>query len=93
MEVIVRAESDAAGFLVLSDNYYSGWKASIDGRETKIYRANYTFRAVWVSKGDHTVRFFYEPASFRWGKRITTAAIIVTGVLFAIFLFKKHAII
>jgi hypothetical protein len=64
--------------LVLSETFCSGWKAYLDGRETKIYRANYAFRAVPVPEGIHTVTFAYEPVSFQVGKAIT---------LFTLFIF------
>ncbi len=52
-----------AGFLVFTDTWYPGWKAYVDGNKTPIMRANYTFRAIRVPAGSHTVRFSYEPQS------------------------------
>ena len=65
--VTVEAKLPQAGFLVLFDTYFPGWTATVDGRETPIYRANYTFRAVALSAGTHTVAFAYRPMSFRLG--------------------------
>jgi uncharacterized membrane protein YfhO len=59
--VTVEAKLPRAGFLVLSDTYFPGWTAAVDGRETPIYRANYTFRAVALPAGAHTVTFSYRP--------------------------------
>jgi uncharacterized membrane protein YfhO len=53
--------------LFLSDTYYPGWKAYVDGKETKIYRADYTFRAIYVLGGSHKVEFIYSPLSFKMG--------------------------
>lgn len=47
--------------LFLSDNYYPDWKALLDGQETKIYRAHYTFRSVIVPQGEHEIAFIYKP--------------------------------
>jgi len=55
----------AKGFLFLSDSYYPGWKAYVDGVETEIYQADYAFRAVYLTAGQHTVEFMYEPKLFR----------------------------
>jgi uncharacterized membrane protein YfhO len=55
------------GLLVLSDTYYPGWKAFVDGKETKIYRADYTFRAIPLNAGAHRVEFVYDPISFKLG--------------------------
>lgn len=65
----VRIKTRASGdnFLFLTDNYYPGWRVYVDGREEKIYRANYAFRAVKVAGGEHEVVFQYEPLSFRRG--------------------------
>ena len=63
--------------LYLSDTYYPGWLAYVDGAETKIYRANYAFRAVVVPKEAKRVEFYYKPNSFRWGIIISLASIII----------------
>jgi len=53
--------------VVLTDAYYPGWKAYIDGRKADIFRANSLFRAVEVPAGTHSVLFRYEPTSFYLG--------------------------
>src|SRR3989338_1683814 len=50
-EVTVYNESGKDGFLVLLDSYYPGWKAYVNGRLAKIYRADYLFRAVYLQIG------------------------------------------
>ena len=67
--------------LVLSDTHFPGWKAYVDGKEAKIYRANYTFRAVPMSPGTHAVEFVYDPLSFKLGAFITFLAAIGCLVL------------
>lgn len=68
--------TDGSRLLFLSDTYYPGWKAFMDGKETKIYRANYTFRAILVPKGEHTIRLIYDPMSFKIGVIISIASFI-----------------
>jgi hypothetical protein len=63
------------GLLVLSDSYYPGWKAYVDGVESRILRADFAIRAVQLSAGTHTVHFVYDPLTFKVG-----AAISVLGV-------------
>ena len=70
------------GLLVLSDTYYPGWKVFIDGTETKIYRANYLFRGVFLDKGWHQVRWEYTPLFLRLGLTITIISLIVLMVIF-----------
>ncbi|MDP3940883.1 MAG: YfhO family protein [bacterium] len=51
--------SDMPALLFLSDNYYPGWKAYVNDKETTIFRADYTFRAVVVPAGESSVKFIY----------------------------------
>jgi hypothetical protein len=62
-QILIETQSNADGFLFVSDNHYPGWRAFVNDQETKLYRANYTFRAVFVPKGEHQVKFIYEPSS------------------------------
>jgi len=55
------------GFLVLSEIYYRGWEARIDGRKTPVYRADYTLRGIAVPAGDHRIAFVFRAPSFRTG--------------------------
>ncbi len=64
------------GLLVLSDTYYPGWKALVNGRETKIYRADYAFKAIPLNAGTHQVEFVYDPMSFKLGAGVTLLGIL-----------------
>ncbi len=58
----IRSELDA--YLVLSEAYYPGWTATLDGSPVPIYRANVLFRAVFVPAGDHRLEMSYTPTSW-----------------------------
>ena len=73
-EVAVALADSAGGILVLSDTYYPGWRAFVDGVERPILRANHVFRAVEVAAGAREVVFLYEPDSFRYGLLVSVAA-------------------
>lgn len=75
-EVVVETKSDQPKLLLLTDNYYPGWKATVDGEETEILRANYTFRAVPLVAGEHSVRFYYDPMSFKLGVILSSLSLI-----------------
>jgi uncharacterized membrane protein YfhO len=69
-------------FLFMSESYYPGWKAYVDGDERRIYRANYAFRAVFLEPGDHRVDFIYRPMTFLLGAAISVATLMsVIGFL------------
>jgi hypothetical protein len=65
--VDITAESPEPGWLVLSDLFYPGWQAEIDGRPVPIFSGNYLFRAVELPPGTHHVRFAYRPLTFYAG--------------------------
>jgi Bacterial membrane protein YfhO len=77
----VRTKSTRAGFLVTSDAYYPGWRASIDGRDVPLYRADYAIRGVMVPAGEHTVRFDYRPHSFYLGAGISLLSLLLLSAL------------
>lgn len=74
-EVVIKTTSTVPKLLFLSDVYDPGWKAAVDGREARIYRADYDFRAVAVPAGDHTIRMVYWPKSFIVGLWLAAAGL------------------
>lgn len=75
----LRAATGARGLLVLSEVYYPGWKAYVDGERVPVHRANHLLRAIPVPAGEHTVELRYEPWTLRAGLAISTVA--AAGVL------------
>lgn len=75
-EVVLAIDSPEAGYLVLADTHYPGWRATVDGKEQPIYPANVGFRAVPVGPGHHTIAFHYRPASFRAGVACSVAGLL-----------------
>ena len=65
------AKAEQPGWVVLSDLYYPGWKAWVDGEEVSIHRANFLFRALFLTSGEHQIKFLYQPKSFKIGAAIS----------------------
>lgn len=68
-------------FLVFTDTFYPGWRATIDGVECPIERANFLFRGLSVPAGQHQVRFFYEPLSFSAGVILAIGAFLLIALM------------
>ena len=77
--VNLTVNSQKRQFLFISDSYYPGWKAYVDGDEVEILRANYLFRAIVIESGEHQVRFDYDPLSFKLGLASTLTTILIIG--------------
>ncbi len=80
---------NAPGYLVLTDAYYPGWQAAVDGRAVEILRANVHFRAVPLDAGAHRVEFTYRPASYRLGLGISAVTLI--GVLLGLMIASRRS--
>lgn len=76
-EIEIQADMAANGFLVLSEKYYPSWKAYVDGKATKIYKANYIMRAVYLTQGSHKVRFIFDPWPYKLGLWMSSATFLL----------------
>ncbi|MBE7471052.1 MAG: YfhO family protein [Anaerolineales bacterium] len=82
--VALAVEAPSSGFVVLTDSYYRGWQATVDGQAVPILSANLAFRAVAVEAGTHDVVFSYRPRSFTiglWVSSLTLAGMVITSIL------------
>lgn len=80
-QVSLTVDSARPGFVILTDTFYPGWEATIDGQPAPIWPANLAFRAVAIPAGEHTVLFNYRPVSFRLGLGVSlTSLLIVVGL-------------
>lgn len=80
-KIVLQTRATGNMLLFISDNYYKGWKVSVDGEDGKIYRANYSFRAVPIVKGKHEVIFSYYPESFSLGIKISLITVSIMTLL------------
>jgi hypothetical protein len=78
----LKVEMEGEGILVVTDNFYPGWHAEVDGEEQEIFRS-LAFRALPLKSGTHCVEFFYRPASFYRGMVVS----LICLLLFLLLLF------
>jgi len=88
--VTILASTAQDGFLFLSDSYDGGWKAYVDDVEVELYRADYAFRAVYLTAGQHKVDFAYTPRSFGLGLLVTLGALLGLILLLASSRLRTH---
>ncbi len=77
----VAVEASGAHLLVLSQVYYPGWLAKIDGQPAEVLRVNVTQQGVLVPAGAHRVELIFRPASFRSGVILTAVAMTISLAL------------
>lgn len=82
-DVSVHAEVPKSSILVLSQTYYPGWKATIDGRDAEVFDADLLLTGVALSPGMHDVRFVFDPMSVKIGALLSLlSTIIIVGLFY-----------
>lgn len=74
-----KIHSSKPALFYISDTFYPGWNATVNNKPTKIYRANYNFRAVLIPAGQSIVTFSYIPTNFYIG-------VCISGISFLLLL-------
>lgn len=82
-EMTVEATVTAPAYLLLSEAYYPGWRATVDGEAAPVYAADYLFRAIHLTPGHHTVRLAFHSPAFDHGWQISAAALAISLLLLA----------
>jgi len=85
-KIKIQSISDYDSILVLTDVFYPGWIATIDGNPTKIFKANGLVRAVIIPAGDHIIDFEYSPDSFNLGMLVSFSTSVL---LLGIYIFSR----
>lgn len=86
--VSVRTTASRPALLVLADNWYKDWHATVDGRRATIHRANHAFRGVVVPRGTHTVEFHFHSAQLYNGFHIYVVGLGLLA-LYGVFLLVR----
>jgi hypothetical protein len=79
------------GILVLSEIYYPGWQAYVDGQQARILRANYALRALELEAGSHRVELVYDPLSVKVGCVVSAGALMIVLCLVAWTVMRRRS--
>lgn len=85
------ADARKPAVLVLSENWYPYYRAWVDGIEQKVYRADYTLRALTLTPGQHQVVFRFKSPYMAAGLWITILALglVALGVVLPLVIKRK----
>jgi hypothetical protein len=73
IEAQVRGEG---GVLIFSEVHYPGWKATVDGKQAQLVRADYLLRGLCVPAGEHRVELVYDPPLLKLGFAVSGLALL-----------------
>jgi hypothetical protein len=77
----IETAAPTATILVLSEIFYPGWVALVDGKEQSIYRTNYLLRGIFLEAGNHKVEMRYTAPMARRGAIISLATLLTLAIL------------
>jgi len=91
VDIVVKAT--APGWVVLTDAWHPGWKATLNGTSVPIEPAYHAYRAIKVDRGEHTISMVFRPDTWVWGRLISllalgTTLLALTSLLF--FTRREH---
>jgi hypothetical protein len=70
-EIHLETDSSDPGYLFLSEVFYPGWSAFVDGKPKMILQGNFLFRVIEIPAGTHNVTLIFDPLSIKVGGVIT----------------------
>jgi LPXTG-motif cell wall-anchored protein len=77
--------------LVVSENYFPGWRASVSGQDVPVFRANYNLIGVVLPAGAREVQLRFTDPAYQTGKTVTLIALgLAVAVLIAGLLFDRR---
>lgn len=88
----VRLTATGPGYLVLTDAFYPGWSATVDGEPVPILRADIMFRAILLPEGEHAIEFRYQPRSVTVGLWLSGAAWVGMLIVFGLGVWRKSGL-
>ena len=78
----LRKTGPGAGYVVLAEPWYPGWRAEINGKPVEVLRADVMLRAVAVEAGEQRIRFDYRPTFLPVARALTAVgALGLVGLL------------
>jgi len=89
-EILLSAQMENPGLLVLSDAYHPDWKAWANGKETPVYQTDYLLRSVFLPAGNHEVKFVFQPMSFYFGGLVSLLSFFGILLLYLWSHIKNH---
>ncbi len=80
-KVTASVSCERPALLCFFDTWFPGWTVEVDGKPADLERVDYTFKGVFLDKGDHEVIFSYRPRSVLYGLLGTLAGLVLTLLL------------
>jgi hypothetical protein len=92
MRIALTGTNPEPSFLVVSENWYPDWKATVDGQPAQVHRADHTLLSVVIPTGAHEVALRFESAAYARGKLVSLVSLLLAlGLIAAPLLLSRRA--
>ena len=90
-KIEINCQSETGGLLVLSEVYYKpGWKAFVNGVETKIYQTNHILRSVYIPSGESEVLFEYDNSRWQNTRMLSRISLFTVLILIGFSILRER---
>lgn len=86
----MEVDASRRGLLVLSEIYYPGWEARVNGKSAHIYKTDGLLRGILISPGKNRIEMMYRPRSIYYGAILSLIAILGTFLFGGIVWWQKR---
>ena len=83
--LVLRTQNEAQRFLVISEVWHPGWRASLDGRQLQLHRTDLALMGALIPPGKHELTLQFRPQYWSAAVGISAVSSVVFLVLFGIF--------
>jgi hypothetical protein len=88
--VVITATASKPSLVVLTDTFFPGWSATLDGKSVPINRVDYLLRGISIGPGKHTIVFRYQPTSWRIGWIISLITLLALAGALIVSLVRRR---
>jgi hypothetical protein len=81
VSIVLDAPAPRGSALMVSENHYPGWAATVDGKPAVVARADYTLIGVQLPEGARSIDLKFSSRSYEMGKIVTMVALLVALVV------------
>ncbi|MGH9418585.1 MAG: YfhO family protein, partial [Thermoanaerobaculia bacterium] len=81
VSISLAGPAPAGSALIVSENYYPGWHATVDGKPAPIGRADYSLIGVQLPAGGRNIELWFDNSTYERGKIITLLALAAAAAL------------
>jgi hypothetical protein len=89
MRIAIQGRDERPLYLVVAENWYKDWRATVDGASTPLLRAQHTLLSVTVPPGAKEVAFEFRSPEYERGRLITLFSVVVLAGLFLVPRFRR----